>query len=355
MTTAAIRFVTVALLAVLFACDGTPPDAPPQRRTPVTTVPVRHEIVRVPIHTTGLVAARSESRLAFKIGGMIADIAVREGDRVRSGQLLARLDPAEIDAEVSRARSARVKAARDLARVRNLFADSVATLEQLQNAETGLEMARSALAIAEFNQRHSEIRAPADGRILHQFAEPNEMVGPGTPVFRFGALDQNWIVRVGLAERQVIRVAPGDSARIRVAAWPDRELDGVIAEVASAMDPASATFEVEVVVESTPVRLMSGFTAQVQITPATGERLAVIPPVAVTEGEGREAVVYLPDGDGQRAIRRPVTVARILERGIAVADGLQDVDAVIADGAAYLVDGAPIVVRNAALAGGNRP
>src|SRR5262245_50620066 len=96
----------------------------------VRVAPIVFERVSPPITATGTLGPKEEVPLSFKIGGVVAQILVDEGQAVRKGQTLASLELAEIDASVTRARSAAEKAERDLARARRLYADSVATLEQ---------------------------------------------------------------------------------------------------------------------------------------------------------------------------------------------------------------------------------
>ncbi len=86
-------------------------------------------------------------KLSFKIGGIIKNIFVDEGQRVYKAQKLTELDLSEIKAQVNQAQSAFEKAKRDLERMKRLYADNVVTLEQLQNAETGFEIVKSNLKI----------------------------------------------------------------------------------------------------------------------------------------------------------------------------------------------------------------
>ena len=95
---------------------------------------------------------------------------VAEGQQVRRGQPLATLDLREIDAQVCRRAQRRHKAERDLERAEALYADSVATLAQVQDARTGAEVARSGLQAAAFNRRYATIVAPADGVVLRRLA-----------------------------------------------------------------------------------------------------------------------------------------------------------------------------------------
>ena len=118
------------------------------------------------------------------------------------GQLLARLNLTEIDAQVGQARNAFEKAERDFKRVSNLYRDSAATLEQFQNAQTGFQLAEQALQIAGFNQRYSSIYATESGRVLRKLMNEGELVGPGQPVYVINSTRPgDWVIRIGVADR----------------------------------------------------------------------------------------------------------------------------------------------------------
>jgi RND family efflux transporter MFP subunit len=303
---------------------------------------VVREAVAVPVHTSGKLASPSEATLSFKVGGLVGQILVNEGESVEAGHLLADLKGDEIDAQVAQAKSAFEKAERDLERVRRLYGDSVATLEQLQDAETGYEMAKAQLEIAEFNRTHSSIYAPADGKVLRRFVEPNELVGPGTPVLLFGSSGKEWTVRVGVADRDVIRLALGDSADVAFDAYPGRLFPARIVEIGEAAHPLSGAYEVELALGSGGVKLVSGFVARVDIYPSMCEPMAVVPIEALMEASGEVGYVYVPDESGEAVRKTAVTLGCLLGDRVAVRSGLEEGLRVVTAGAPYLTDKAAI-------------
>ena len=107
----------------------------------------------------GKLASKEELKLSFKTGGIISEIFVDEGQTVKKGQVLAKLNLSEIQAQVNQAILGLDKAERDYRRANNLYKDSVVTLEQLQNTTTALDIAKSNVKIAEFNLQFSTIKA----------------------------------------------------------------------------------------------------------------------------------------------------------------------------------------------------
>jgi membrane fusion protein, multidrug efflux system len=310
----------------------------------VRVAPVTLEQVTRPVTATGTLGSKEEVPLSFKVGGVIAQLRVDEGQAVRAGDTLALLDLSEIDAAVVRAKSAADKAERDLARAQRLYGDSVATLEQAQNAETGRDVARAELETATFNRRYAIIVAPASGVILRRSAEPGELVQAGVPILKLGSHARGVVVRAGLADRDVVRVRLGDRAVVRFDAFPDRTFEGTVTELAGASDPMTGTYDVEVTVPSAE-RLASGLVGQVEIRPAATHPVALIPIESLLEADGSHAAVFAVSADGRRAERRSVTIAFLTGDRVAVTSGLEGVTTVVTDGAAYLDDGTMLRIR----------
>ena len=339
--------VTFLLLAGLLAgCTQAPPAAATAAKPiPVRTAAVEFSTTAIPVRVSGVLARRTEAELSFKIGGLIESVAVRAGDRVQPGQVLARLRPDEIEAQATQARSAVDKARRDLARVEKLQAGAVATLENLQDARTGLEQAEAQLRIAEFNRQHAEIVAPAAGRILRRNAEPNELVAPGRAVLAFAAEADGWIVRAGLAERDVARVRVGDRAEV-LGGGDAAALPGHVIQISDAADPGTRTTEVEIALEQAPLLARSGFVAAVTLLPAAVAERPVVPASTLIEGDEDRASLFLVDEGRQAARRVVVEVETLLGARAYLRTALPRDARLVVAGGEYLRDGAAVTVTH---------
>ncbi|MGH8178717.1 MAG: efflux RND transporter periplasmic adaptor subunit [Steroidobacter sp.] len=328
---------------VLSGCEPTIEDSTPAP-TPVRVMSAVDGPAAPSIQTNGLLANKDEIRLSFKVGGVIRRISVREGQRVRKGQRLAEIEQTEINAQVEQARQASVKAQRDVERGERLYGDKVISLEQLQDLRTQAAVAEAALNSAEFNWNYAAIVASQDGTVLRRLAEERELVSAGSPVIVLGAHDRGYIVRTGLADREIVQVKLGDPAQIRLDALPDATLQGKVTEVASAAEPGSGMFSVEVSVDAGELPLKSGLVAKLTIVPSSanaGSRVYV-PIGAIVEGDGRTARVFVLDK--QNARRREVELAFIEGERVALAGGLEAGEQVITDGAQYLEDGEHVTI-----------
>lgn len=345
---ARLPILLISLAAV--ACGGA--DAPAAEEAspiPVRVVTPGSRTAEPDILLTGILGAKEEIPLGFKVGGVVASVRADVGDRVNEGQLLAALSLAEIDASVAAAREGRDKARRDLARVEALHKDSVATQSQLEDARTGLEVAEAQFRAAEFNRQYAEVRAPAAGVILRRQVESGQLVGAGTPVFVLRVERQGLVLRAGAADREAVRLREGMEAAVSFDAHPDATFAGRIERVGVAASPMTGTYEVEVAVTPGTRGLASGLIGRARLTPQGSAPVLTVPAEALLEVDGREATIFVLAEDGTHAERRRVHVLW-LDGSVAAVEG--DVDAatrVVTAGATRLVNGTRVrVVAEAA-------
>ncbi len=340
----AAQLAAMAGLVLLLPGCGREPEAAAPQITPVRVEEVQAGPAVPPIETTGIIAARDELRLSFKIGGLVQQVGVREGDTVKRGQVLARLDPTEIAAQVEQARQLAEKAERDLARGEALHADQVIPLEQLQNLRTQAEVARAQYQAARFNEASATITAPGDGVVLRRLVEERENAAPGQVVLVLGRQDSGYVVRLAVADRHVVRIRRGDAVSLTLDAWPGERFAAEVTQVASAADPATGLFAIEAQLAPNSRALVSGLVGRASIVP--GDAAATLPYVpvgAVLEGNGDSAAVFIADGAVAR--RREVKVAFITGQGVAIREGLAPGERIITAGAPYVDDGDPIDVK----------
>ncbi|MGI9544769.1 MAG: efflux RND transporter periplasmic adaptor subunit, partial [Cyclobacteriaceae bacterium] len=264
------------------------------------------------------------------------------------GQLLGTLNLAEINAQVTQSKQAVDKAQRDLRRAQNLYEDTVVTLEQVENSQTAFEVARAGLRIARFNQNYARIVAPASGKILKRFVENHELVNPGSPILALAGTGENaFVLRIGVADRDIVKLQANDSAMVRFDAYPGEVFSAVVTELAEAADPLTGTFEVELTVLENKRILKNGFIGKVTLFPSRQQPYYRIAVNALVEGDQQWAKVFVPDSSSQTA--RPLLVRpdHIGEQYFTVlASEWDDKPQVITEGSAYLKAGAPYIVTN---------
>jgi RND family efflux transporter MFP subunit len=319
--------------------------------------PVRAVSVATPVvmpldntlHAVGLLTPKDEARLSFKTGGVIESIAVEEGRPVKAGQTLAVLKQAEIGAALEQARQATDKARRDLERGKALLADGVTTEEAVQDLTTAYNVALAVQTGADFNAAHSRIQAPSEGVVLRKLAEANEVVQAGQTVLVLGGAKRGWVVRIGLADRDVVRTHLDDDARVEFDAWPGHVFAGKVSNISSAADSGTGTFTIEVQVEpgaaredaprEAAPRFVQGLVAKVALKGKSDRSVQVIPLQALLEANDKEAGVFVVDPVSKAVRRITIQIGRMSGTSIEVLDGLPPGAQVVTDGAAFLENG----------------
>lgn len=340
-------FLTTTLL--LFACKqnyvSEAANEGPKTK-PVEVVSLEKSNEPIPIQASGVLGSDTEMNLSFKTGGIIKGVYAREGQRVRKGKVIASLQTTEIDAQVLKATQGVEKAKRDVERINKLYEEEAATLEMVENLTTVLELAEADLKIAKFNQQYSRIIAPSNGRILKRLADGNELIGPGAPVFILASDGgKGFVLKVSVADRDVIHLKYNDKATIAFDAYPGREIEARVSEIAEGADPRTGSFEVELSIVNNNLVLKNGFIGKATMYPSGQAEYYKIAMDALVEGYENKANIFIPSSDGSKAEKRSVSPLYIGTDYFTIStDQLQGVSEVITSGAAYLQDGETINV-----------
>jgi multidrug efflux pump subunit AcrA (membrane-fusion protein) len=188
--------------------------------------------------------------------------------------------------------------------------------------------------------------------VLRRFTEPGQLIGPGTPVLLLASASKGQVVRVGLPDRDIVRLVVGDPAAITFDAYPGRTWTGRVARLGAAAAPGAGTYEAEVSLDE-PVAgpdgtatLASGLVGDVSIRPSRAQPVRLVPVIALLEGDGDRATVWSLDAGG--APRRHRVQVAFLDGGrAALHDGLTGIDRVVTDGAAYLTESSRVRLADA--------
>ncbi len=330
--------VFLLLLPPLFAI------AEQDSSVPVEIVTAHYSNYAKAVRISGLLENKSEQSLGFKIPGLVSKVYVDEGQFVKKGQLLAVLDLEEIDAEVAKAKSVLANAQRNLERFQSLQGQNALSMDQVQSAQTRVDVANSDLTVAKFNHRHAVIKAPESGRILNRALEPNELVQAGQPVFVFAPKKTGWVLRTGIIDKDIVRTQLGDKAELYFDAYPNQQFKATVSEVAGRADAKTQTFEIELRLTATDKNLLAGFVGHGRVYPAQRESLVLLPLTALLRADGKQAEVYILD-ESDEAHLRLIDVAFIEGSRMAVRSGIQEGDRIVTQGAPYLSEGRSVAIK----------
>lgn len=346
----AVAAVAVVALA-LSACSRQPAPAEPIRA--VRTLTIAPDSAGGTLEYAAEVRARVESRLAFRVGGKVVKRNVELGANVKPGQVLAQLDPKDLQlgqdsaqAGVAAAQSNFDLSAADLQRYRGLKEQgfiSAAELERreatLKSAQSALNQARSQLSQQGNQTNYALLVSDTAGVVTGVDIEPGAVVSAGTPVFRVAQDGPRDVVfAVPEDKLALIRALAASNGELKVRTWGDASklLSAKVREVSAAADPATRTFQVKADVGQTGITL--GQTATVVLELPRLEGLTRLPLSAVTESKGVTSV-WLLDQQSMTVKLQPIAVGGASGNTVVVADGLKSGDEVVTAGVHVLTPG----------------
>jgi RND family efflux transporter MFP subunit len=333
---------------LLAGCSAETAPAPKSER-PVQTQRVKFDNTGATREFVGVVRARYETDLGFRVAGKVVARVVNVGDQVRVGDVIARLDAQDLtlqvesaDAELSAATSNLAQAAADLqryAQLKNRGYAAVADFDRKQaandEAEGRLTRARRSLDLARNQLAYAELRADADGVITATLAEPGQVVAIGQAVARLAhrgekeaviALPETW-----LAETQ--------QAKATVRLWSDRDrrFNAKLRELSPQADPTTRTFAARFTILDADDSVAFGMTATVNLAREHEAPVARLPLAAVLN-RGTGPSVYVVDPSGALS-QRPVTVSAFTGDAALVTAGVNEGDRIVTLGVQKLEAG----------------
>ncbi len=304
---------------------------------------------------SGAVRAGTESRLAFQVPGRVRQLSVKVGQKVARDALIATLDPIdftlqlnEASASLEQARARGSSAEASYERVRKLYANNNASRQDLDNARSQRDAARSATeaasqAVARLRRQlgYATLRAPAAGTISRVDVEENEVVAAGRVVAVL-QVGRQLDVAVDVPESLIGQLELGSPATISIQSRSADAIAGTVFEIGVPGRGASV-FPISVRLGQIPEGVRAGMAAEVtfEMAPPQGEEGLLVPASAVGEdAEGRFVfVVEAVEGGFGVVRRRPVEVASITSRGIALRGGLEPGDRLVTAGVSRIHDG----------------
>lgn len=345
MKTKLLFFLGILALLVA-ACRERQPDEG-DASISVETAKVDTATYSQPIVSSGIITSDVESRLSFKIGGIIRSLRVKEGDKVYKGQLLAQLDPTEVNAQRQTAKDVLDKSERDFRRITNLYRDSTATTEEYENSRTALSSAKHAYTIANFNEDYAMIHANESGTVINKLANEGENIAPGNPVYVISSTNaQDWVIRIGVSDKEWARLRIGDQAILTTDAYPGQYFDAVVTTISDGSDPMNGTFLVKLKIRPRRNKLANGLSAKIRITPSVKELTKFIPVDALVEADQNSASVFSINHDGRHVTKHEVKIKFTEQSRVAISAGLDNVDRVVTDGSAYLTPSSTVKLKD---------
>lgn len=343
-----------AVSLTLIGCEASQSNASPtaeasrsgeEQANEVDPIPVETLTMRATDHVEtfssfGRLAPNESVTVSAETAGRALDVPFEEGQRIKAGSRLLRvdtqLDSARIDVLESQVDSAQ----REYERTRRLADEGLATPQALDQAESALESAQLNLKQAKVAASKGGVRSPVDGYVFQKMIEEGEWAGPGAPIATIIDLDTLEVVG-NVPESSLKYIEEGDEVDVVVPA-ADVHLSGTVHRIGLDAFPQTRTYPVEVRVDNAEKKLRPGMHVRMEFVKKKWEGVVMAPRDAILQGfSGSEAMVVPREAEGEaRAKLRHLELGPNVEAQVIVTSGLAPGDHLIVRGHRGLVDGA---------------
>jgi RND family efflux transporter MFP subunit len=295
------------------------------------------------VSATGTVEPIRSVGINSQIAGALLAVNVEEGNTVREGAVLARIDSREVEAQLASAEASLELARRTAERSEQLRAQQIVTAAEFDRDQAALAAAQASRDQLRARLSYATVRAPISGVVTQKRVEAGDIVSPQTRLFTIA--DRSLlVVHVLVSELDVPALRTGNRVQVQIDAHPDRTFTGQIRRIFPSADTVSRLVPVEVALAGADARgITIGFLARVRFDLAPRENILMIPAAALIETVGQPAVYLL---SGTSVSRRTVERGESYQGRVEIRNGLVVGDSVIIAGQNMLRDGATVrVVR----------
>lgn len=345
-----IRFVGAIVASLVILLVGCEPSEQAtgsngaERQTPIAAYEVVGRDLSRQLALSATVVARVQVNLTSRTQGLVAEVLVEEGDHVTAGELLARFDVVEHQAELNRAKAQALEAGLELERVRQLRASQTVPEADLQRAKAAYAAASAEQELWQTRLNFGAIYAPTDAVVTARYIEIGEPVEAQQQLFTLAKMDE-LVVRPGVSERDVRYLTQGQQVPVRLDGLPGQEITGEIRRIFPAADSASRLINVEVLLptDSFAQGIRPGFLARIPLQVDPRPEAIAVPAAAVGE-DGDQRYVYRIVDDRLEKTFIEVSITR--GQWTEVREGVNIGDVVLATNPIDMRDGTRVRIVN---------
>ncbi|KAA3613307.1 MAG: efflux RND transporter periplasmic adaptor subunit [Calditrichaeota bacterium] len=304
-----------------------------------TAVVEKGDISTFLLHTTTIEAEKMVDVVA-KVAGHVVKLYVEEGTRVKSGQMLAQLNEAELKIELIQAKVRMDTDAKAFERSKNMLEKNLIAKENHDTVEMQYESSKATWEAAKLKIEYTEVRAPISGIITSRNIELGQRVNSNETLFAIADFEP-LRARIYVPEKDIIRVFEGQGARIQADALSDKEFSGKVTMISPVVDPANGTVKVTIDIDGAQKWLKPGMFASIYITTEKHENTLLIPKKAILLESETEQVYLMQEGRAHKvALKVGFSSGDVIE----VLQGLEEGQHVVTIGQDGLREGLPIKI-----------
>lgn len=308
-----------------------------------TSVATRDDIYAM-YSGTAPIEAFAEAKVIAKVAGEVREILVEEGDDVRSGQVLARLDGDRLRLEMMQSEANLRKSQRDYQRNIDLKERGLISAGDFEKIKYETDALEATHKLARLEYSYTEIKAPIDGVIAERFVNVGNTIEVNAVTFQVTSLVP-LIAYLHVPEREYRRISRGQEAVIEVDALQGSEYQAVVDRISPVVDPATGTFKITVEITDSSRRLKPGMFGRINIVYDMHAQALQVPRSAIIDEVGETSVFIVED---EKAVRRRITTGYANNGKIEILDGLTGIEKIVVVGQAGLKNGSKVSIINAA-------
>jgi membrane fusion protein (multidrug efflux system) len=283
---------------------------------------------------TAALEAADETDVVAKVGEVVKEILVEEGDYVHAGDVLAKLDAEKLAVQLEQAEANLKKLESEYERAQQLFKGNLISAQDFQRTEYEYQNEKATYGLSKLNLEYTSIRTPIGGVVAERKIKVGNMVLPNQAAFRVTDLDP-LLALLHVPERQIGKLQVGHVANLTVDAIKDAQFAGQIDRISPVVDPSTGTVKVTIGVHDATRRLKPGMFARINIIHDVHTNAALVPRDAILEEDNEAAVFVVRDNI---AYRQVVETGYVNTTHIEVVKGLKAGDTVVTAGRASLKD-----------------
>ncbi len=340
----------VVACVVLFSggCEKQAPEQPTVTR-PVKILTIEAGGSATEREYPATIKATQQADMGFEVPGRIEEFLVKEGQLVNQGDLLARLDDRDYQAELEKAKANQRKALADLNRSLSIYRQDEGAISKgaIESDRRGKEVADAALQQAQKAVEDTVLRAPFDGYVARKLVEDFANVQAKEPVLILQDISQ-LEVEVSVPERDMVsrsrannvdEITARTKPEVSITSIPGRSFPARVKEFATTADTTTRTFQIRLIFERPDdVSILPGMTARVRARVASDTGIR-IPVTAVASSAQHQAFVWKVDPSTMSVSPAPVEMGNLQGDEVEILSGLHDGDILAISGLRYLQDG----------------
>lgn len=336
-----LSFISIGTVVVLCGCDEHSHPARVNASLPTASVRVETVRFRPRIATeevVGTVRPRLSASISSKTSGIIEQMHVTTGQRVKAGQLLANLDAKEIQARLDQTTALRDQAQKDIQRLEPLMKQNVVSQQEFDATQARFRVASASVTENQTQLSYTKILAPFDGVITAKNADVGDLVTPGKTILQME--DPSTLrFEADVPDALISQVHIQDEMAVQLS-FTNKPMKGIVNEMTPVADPVSRTFRVKLTLPNLPA-LRSGQFGRVSVPVAQVNALRVPTNAIINRGQMEIAFVVT----NQHTQMRLVKTGKQLDGTVEIVSGLNDGDQIVVDAPKDLLDSQPVTVK----------